>query len=105
MVAARLTHLCEVRRLIPPEQVGFRRSRAAEDNLARLVQSVQDGWNKPKARGRPVDGVTADKFALVAYDFARAYDTIDHRMLLNPRPTGVFFIKRPSGGGLFRAPL
>ncbi|KAF0299401.1 putative RNA-directed DNA polymerase from transposon BS [Amphibalanus amphitrite] len=53
----------------------------SEDNLARLVQSVQDGWNKPKARGRPVDGVTADKFVLVAYDFARAYDTIDHKML------------------------
>ena len=81
MVAARLTHLCELQRLIPPEQVGFRRGRAAEDNLARLVQSVQDGWNKPKARGRPVDGVTADKFVLVAYDFSRAYDTIDHRML------------------------
>ena len=83
MVAARLSHLCELRQLIPPEQVGFRRGRAAEDNLARLVQSVQDGWNRPKARGRPVDGTTADKFVMAAFDFARAYDTIDHKMLLN----------------------
>ncbi|KAF0311836.1 RNA-directed DNA polymerase from mobile element jockey [Amphibalanus amphitrite] len=29
------------------------------------------------------DGITADKFVLVAYDFARAYDTIDHKMLQN----------------------
>ena len=38
MVAARLTHLCDLHRLIPLEQVGFRRGRAAEDNLVRLVQ-------------------------------------------------------------------
>ena len=81
MVAARLTHLIERDDLIPAEQVGFRRGRSAEDNLARLVQSVQDGWNRPKPRGRPTDGVTADKFVLLAFDFSRAYDKIDHRML------------------------
>ena len=79
--ALRLTHLCDQLNLVPSEQVGFRRGRAAEDNLARLVQTVQDGWNRPKARGKPVDGKTADKFILTAYDFARAYDTIDHKML------------------------
>ena len=81
MVSARLTHIAEAQDLVPPEQVGFRRGRAAEENLARLIQTVQDGWNKPKPRGRPEDGVTADKFVLTAYDFSRAYDVIDHRML------------------------
>ena len=66
---------------MPPEQVGFRRGRSAEENLGRLVQRVQDGWNKPKPRGRPVDGRTAEKFALLAFDFSRAYDVIDHKML------------------------
>ena len=81
LIGARLSHIIERDALVPPEQVGFRRGRAAEENLGRLIQTVQDGWNKPKARGRPQDGATADKFVLVAYDFARAYDTIDHHML------------------------
>ena len=81
MVGARLTHLIERDDLVPPEQVGFRRGRAAEKHVGRLVQQVQDGWNRPKPRGRPVEGRTADKFVLLSFDFARAYDTIDHRML------------------------
>ena len=81
LVAARLTYLVERDGLVPPEQVGFRRGRSAEENLARLVQRVQDGWNKPKPRGKAVDGKTAEKFALLAFDFSRAYDVIDHKML------------------------
>ena len=81
MVSARLTHLMELKKLIPLEQVGFRRGRAAEENLARLIQTVQDGWNRPQAKGRPVDGKTADKCVLLAFDFSRAYDLIDHNML------------------------
>ncbi|KAF0300623.1 RNA-directed DNA polymerase from mobile element jockey [Amphibalanus amphitrite] len=81
MIAARTTYLIERDRLVPPEQVGFRRGRSAEDSLARLVQTVQDGWNRPKPRRGPEDGVTADRFVLLAFDFSRAYDTIDHRML------------------------
>ena len=81
LVAARLTYIAERDGLVPAEQVGFRRGRSAEENLARLVQRVQDGWNKPKPRGRPTDGKTAEKFALLAFDFSRAYDVIDHKML------------------------
>ena len=66
LVAARLTFLAERDGLVPPEQVGFRRGRSAEENLGRLVQQVQGGWNKPKPRGRPADGRTAEKFALLA---------------------------------------
>ena len=81
LVAARLTFLAERDGLVPPEQVGFRRGRSAEENLGRLVQRIQDGWNKPKPRGRPADGRTAEKFALLAFDFSWAYDVIDHKML------------------------
>ena len=66
MVSARLTHIADRAGLIPPEQVGFRRGRAADESLARLIQTVQDGWNLPKPRGRPQDGSTADKFVLLA---------------------------------------
>ena len=82
VVGARLNHLIERDGLVPPEQVGFRRGRAAEEHVGRLIQQVQDGWNKPKPRGRPaVEGRTAEKFVLLSFDFARAYDMIDHRML------------------------
>ena len=81
LVSARLTHIADREGLIPPEQVGFRRGRAADESLARLIQTVQDGWNRPKPRGRPQDGVTADKFVLLAFDFSRAYDTVDHKMI------------------------
>ena len=40
LVAARLTHLAERDDLVPAEQVGFRRGRSAEENLARLIQTV-----------------------------------------------------------------
>ena len=81
MVGARLTHLLERDNTIPAEQVGFRRGRSAEENLGRLIQEVQDGWNRPRPRGRPSDGKTAARFVLTAYDFSRAYDVIDHQML------------------------
>ena len=38
-------------------------------------------WNKLKFRGRPVDGVTAERFVLIAYDFSRPHDDIRQRML------------------------
>ena len=59
MVAARVTHLLERDDVIPAEQVGFRRGHSAEENLGRLIQEVQDGWNRPPPRGRPSDGKTA----------------------------------------------
>ena len=82
LIAARLTQLIDRDRLVPPEQVGFRRGRAPDENLARLIQVTQDGWNRPKPRRGPEDGVTADRFVLLAFDFSRAYDKIDNRMLL-----------------------
>ena len=82
LILARLSLLAEQRHLIPPEQVGFRAGRSVEDNIGRLVQQVQDGWNLPKSRRKdPEEGSTAQKYVLLAYDFSRAYDTVDHRLL------------------------
>ena len=61
--------------------MGFRRGRSAEENLGRLIQEVQDGWNRPAPRGHPIDGKTAARYVLSAFDFSRAYDVIDHQML------------------------
>ena len=78
MVGARLTHLLERDNTIPAEQVGFHRGRSAEGNLERLIQEVQDGWNRPRPRGRPSDGKTAVRFVLTAYDFSHAHHVTDH---------------------------
>ena len=71
--------------MIPAEQVRFRAKRSVEDNIGRLVQQVQDGWNRPKARTTnpppPPGGSCVQKYVLLAFDFARAYDTLDHRLL------------------------
>ena len=91
LIKRRLTFLAESRGLVPPEQVGFRAGRSVEDNIGRLVQEVQDGWNRPKSRrADPPEGTTAQKYVLVAYDFARAYDVVDHRLLrLRPLELGL----------------
>ncbi|KAF0307979.1 putative RNA-directed DNA polymerase from transposon BS [Amphibalanus amphitrite] len=82
LVLGRLRHIVERDRLVPAEQVGFRAGRSVEDSIGRLVQQVQDGWNLPKSRSKRVaDGTTAQKYVLLAFDFARAYDTVDHRLL------------------------
>ena len=82
LVLARLNYIANQLQLIPPEQVGFREGRSVEDNLGRLIQVVQDGWNRPKSRRKDTpDGLSAQKYALLAFDFSRAYDTVDHRLL------------------------
>ncbi|KAF0312570.1 putative RNA-directed DNA polymerase from transposon BS [Amphibalanus amphitrite] len=84
LVATRLNHIIATRSMIPPEQVGFREKRGVEDAIARLTQQVQDGWQLkpcPPSRRQLPDGESAQRFVLVAYDFARAYDKVDHRLL------------------------
>ena len=57
--------------------MGFR-----EGSLGRLVQQVQDGWQRPRSRKKNLaDGETAQRYVLMAFDFSRAYDTVDHRLL------------------------
>ena len=83
LILARLEFVAESRGLVPPEQVGFTAKRSAEDSIGRLVQNVQDGWQRPKRdnRANRPDGTTAQKYLLTAYDFSRAYDVVDHRLL------------------------
>ena len=81
MVSAQLTHIADREGMIPPEKLGFRPGRAEDKSLARLIQTAQNGWNRPKPRSRPQEESTADKFVLLAFDFSRAYGTVDHKML------------------------
>jgi len=82
LVLSRLSFAAAQRDLIPPEQVGFREGRAVEDSIGRLVHEVQDRWQlNPSRSEKTPDGASAQKYVLLAFDFARAYDTADHRLL------------------------
>ena len=49
-----------------------------EDSVGRLAEQVQDGWNAPKNTS---EGTCAQRYVLLAFEFTRAYDTVDHRLL------------------------
>ena len=59
-----------------------------EDNLGRpgqmvqVIQVVQDGWNRPwrQCKDTP-NGFSDQKYALLVFEFYRAYATVDHRLL------------------------
>ena len=79
---ARFNFVADQLHLVPLEQVGFWEDRAVEDNIGRLVQEVQVCWNRSRSRpNNAPDGTCSQRYALVAFDFSRAYDTVVHRLL------------------------
>ena len=59
MVLAKLTYLMERERMVPAEHVGFRARRSVEDNISRLVQQVQGGWNITKSHRKQIPDAPA----------------------------------------------
>ena len=83
LIIARLEFVADSRGPVPSEQVGFQAKRSAEDSIGRLIQDAQDGWQRPERDSRKPrpDGATTHKYLLTAFDFSRAYDVVDHRLL------------------------
>ena len=81
MVAERLSHLAETRGMFDPQQAGFRKGRSCEDQIIRITQAIEDGFQrKPKSQ----------RSALVLLDFSKAYDTVwRQRLLMNMFNKGV----------------
>ena len=51
MVAERIYHYIESRGIFDHQQVRFRKGRGCEDQAARIIQAIQDGFNyKPMKR-------------------------------------------------------
>jgi len=66
MLAERIYHLTESKGLISEYQAGYRKMRGCEDQLARIVQGIEDGFEqKPHHRS-----------VLVILDFSKAFDTV-----------------------------
>jgi hypothetical protein len=66
MVVSRLNHWMEENEVVNPWQSGFRRGRSTEDQVIRLCQEVQDGFeDKPHSRT-----------LAIALDCSKAYDRV-----------------------------
>ena len=67
MVANRLQHVAEAAGLWCPDQAGFRAQRAAVDQVLRVSQGVDDGFQRSKP---------ADRTFLALLDFSKVYDRV-----------------------------
>ena len=72
ILADRLFHIAETRNLFSRFQAGFRKGRSCEDQILRIVQSIEDGFQqKPMQRS-----------VMALLDFSKAYDTVWREKLL-----------------------
>ena len=80
MIATRLYHLAETQGMFSPLQAGFRKGRGCDDQISRIIQAIENGFQaKPMKRS-----------VLVLLDFSKAYDTVwRERLLLSMINKGV----------------
>ena len=72
MIAERLYYFTESKGLITPLQAGYRKMRGCEDQIARFVQRIEDGFEEQPFH----------RSVLVLLDFSKAFDTVWREKLL-----------------------
>ena len=72
MISNRLHHLAEENGWFSDLQAGFRQHRSCEDQIIRLTQAIEDGFQKKKM----------ERSVLVLLDFSKAYDMVWQEKLL-----------------------
>ena len=72
IIADRLYYLAESRNLFNHQQAGFRKGRSCEDQILRIVQAIEDGFQQ-----QPMH-----RSVIVLLDFSKAYDTVWRQKLL-----------------------
>ena len=72
MLAERLYFYAESLGVFDNQQAGFRKGRGCDDQIGRIIQAIQDGFNKKQ------------RSVLVLLDFSKAYDTVWRERLLMP---------------------
>ena len=65
MIADRISHLAETGNLLNAQQAAFRKGRSCEDQIIRIMQAVEDGFQQKKSQ----------RSVLVLLDFSKAYHT------------------------------
>ncbi|MGL4677181.1 MAG: reverse transcriptase domain-containing protein, partial [Brevinema sp.] len=71
IINTRLTWYLEINNILSPDQYGLRKQRSTTDSLFRLTNEIQKGFT------------TNMQTIAVFFDIEKAYDTVDHQMLLN----------------------
>ena len=80
MVADRLYYIAETRGMLSDLQAGFRRGRSCEDQIRKMVQAIEDGFQAGKM----------ERSVLVMLDYSKAYDKVwQQRLLLSMEEKGV----------------
>ena len=80
MVADRLYYIAETRGMFSDLQAGFRRGRSCEDQILKMVQAIEDGFQKKKM----------ERSVLVMLDYSKAYDKVwQQRLLLSMEEKGI----------------
>jgi len=73
ILAVRIYRLAESAGMFNSQQAGFRKGRSCEDQIIRITQAIEDGFQmKP----------TSQRSVLVLLDFSKAYDTVWRQRLL-----------------------
>ena len=72
MVNDRLYYLAESQGWFHPAQAGFRKGRGCDDQIARVIQEIQDGFQHSPFK----------RSVIVLLDFSKAYDTVWRQKLL-----------------------
>ena len=72
LIANRIYTMAEQKGWLHAAQAGFRKGRSCEDQITRVIQSINDGLNS----------VPMKRSVLVLLDFSKAYDTVWRQKLL-----------------------
>ena len=80
MVGDRLYHIAETSGMFSDLQAGFRRGRSCEDQILKMVQAIEDGFQKKEM----------ERSVLVMLDYSKAYDKVwQQRLLLSLADKGI----------------
>ena len=80
IIADRLYYIAETNNMFSRFQAGFRKGRSCEDQITRIVQAIEDGFQQ-----RPMQ-----RSVLTHLDFSKAYDTVwREKLLLHMLNTGI----------------
>ena len=72
ILSERLFYIVESRNLISPYQAGYRKMRGCEDQIARIIQGIEDGFEQDPFH----------RSVLVLLDFSKAFDQVWREKLL-----------------------
>jgi hypothetical protein len=72
MLSERLYHLAETTGMLNAQQAGFRKGRGCDDQVARVIQAIEDGFHKSPFQ----------RSCLALLDFSKAYDMVWKEKLL-----------------------